>query len=407
MQSSCFTIRHEIPGRIRFKISKSQTLKSIPPLLKEFQGVLWVRDNIKCASIIVRYDPEQLSRAHLLIRIAELFPSPLPTRKAACANECPSAHCKTKNPQPVGPALRRFLGITTVLGIAIFRTSALGLGMAQTLTSPLGLAALAFTAPLIRNAAKRLREKRITLDGFLAAGAVAAISAGEAMTAFEILWINSGAELLTAWITERSRRSINDILKLTSHHTFVLVDGVEVERAVEDVVPGNVVVLHTGEKVSVDGEIIHGQAMLNEAPLTGREEFVHRTIGDRVHAGTFVREGVIHVRAEHVGDATYLSRVMHKVQNSLENRAPIEGVADKLASTLVKVGAGHDAGHLCHHGKHVAGFHGSAGHGLPMRHRTCRLNSHQRLHERCGAQPHPGQGRQIHGGNRQMPDHLL
>lgn len=344
MHTPCFSIRHEIKGRIRFKIiSKNlpETEVPVPATLESTRGILWVRENSKCSSVVVRYDPKRLGRDEIVELFETLFPPSCssPQENTCTAGSCPTKSCSGHS-HGVKPALRRFLGITAALGIATFRTSVLGLAVAQTTFSPLGFAAMAFTAPLVRNALARLREKRITLDGFLATGAIAAVTVGEAMTAFEILWINSGAELLTAWITERSRRSIDEILKLTSHHTFVLVDGVEVERDVEDVVPGETVVLHTGEKVSVDGKIIEGQALLNEAPLTGREEFVHRKVGDQVHAGTFVREGVIHVRADKVGDSTYLARVMHKVQDSLENRAPIEGVADKLASTLVKVGLG-------------------------------------------------------------------
>lgn len=339
MQSPSYRIRHDIPGRLRLKFSNSTAVSTSPSQLKiqDIQGVLWIRQNIKCASLIIRYDTQKITRGDLLKQLQALMPvsSITNSNTSKCCQLSPN-----KNEHGVKSALCRFVGISTVLGIAVFRTSILGLGVAQTFASPLGIAALVFTAPLVRNAAQRLREKRMTLDGFLAAGAITAVAAGEAMTAFEILWINAGAELLTAWITERSRRSIDEILRLTSHHTFVLVDGVEVERAVEDVRKGDTVVLHTGEKVSVDGKIVHGQALLNEAPLTGREEFVHRKAGDMVHAGTFVREGVIHVEAQQVGDATYLARVMDKVQDSLENRAPIEGVADHLASTLVKVGLG-------------------------------------------------------------------
>ncbi len=240
----------------------------------------------------------------------------------------------------VARAARRFAAISAVMVVTFVRTTILGGTVAQTAFSPLGVLALGFGLPLLRSGIRKLKKKRLDLDGFLGAGIIAATAAGEALTAFEILWINAGAELLTAWTQERSRRSIAAILDMTSHHTFVLIDGMEVERAVEDVAPGDTVVLHTGEKICVDGEIVKGEALLNEAPMTGRQEFTHKTIGDPVFAGTFVREGVLFVRASHVGDKTYLARVMSKVQDELDNRAPIEGVADRLASSLVKIGLG-------------------------------------------------------------------
>jgi cation-transporting P-type ATPase C len=69
-------------------------------------------------------------------------------------------------------------------------------------------------------------------------------------------------------------------------------------------------------------------------------EPVPKADGDQVFAGTFVRQGVIYVCAEQVGDRTYLSRILCMVEDSLENRAPIEGVADRLAQNLIKTGFG-------------------------------------------------------------------
>jgi cation-transporting P-type ATPase C len=328
-------IRHDIRGRLRLKIrslkNNKEAASKVTATLQDLDGLLWTRANPACASLALGYHPEKLERSLLLERVSAAVGESLPP-------EIASDNAKNRKKHPVRRAFRRFAAISAVLGAAVFRSSVLGLSVGQSLTSPLGVAGLIFSAPLVRSGIEKLKDRRLSLDGFLAAGAIAAITAGEALTAFEILWINSGSELLTAWIAERSRRSIAEILEITSHHTFVLKDGVEVERAVSDVQPGDIVVLHTGEKISVDGVIAEGQAEVNEAPLTGREELESREVGDKVYAGTFVHKGVIQVRAEKVGDATYLARVMRKVQETLENRAPIEGVADQLARTLVRVG---------------------------------------------------------------------
>ncbi len=348
-----YTIRHDIPGRLRIRVSRlneSGSDSRIENRLIELDGVVWTRINRRCASIVISYDPARLPRDDLLERLRTLTAVPKDDRKQAApppirrpgASGSSSTPCTCAREEKglVRKAFIRFAAISVILGGAVFRQSILGRTVAQTATSPLGLAALFFTLPLARSALERLKERRVTLDGFLAVGSVAATISGEALTSLEILWINSGAELLSTWIGERSRKNIASILQITSHHTFVLVDGVEVERRVEDLEPGDRVVLHTGEKISVDGTVVSGQAMVDEAPITGRAEPEHKKVGDAVHAGTFVREGVIHVLAESVGDRTYLARVMHKVECALENRAPIEGVADRLASNLVKLGLG-------------------------------------------------------------------
>jgi cation-transporting P-type ATPase C len=113
---------------------------------------------------------------------------------------------------------------------------------------------------------------------------------------------------------------------------------VEVSVAVETVRPGDTVVLHTGEKIAVDGRVVRGGAVVDEASITGNSEPVAKSAGDLVYAGTFVRQGVVYVAAEKVGDKTYLSRILRMVEDSLEDRAPVEGVADRLAQNLVKTG---------------------------------------------------------------------
>ncbi len=345
---SPITVRHELSGRIRFRIAGlGQDDAARLDALKSTAGVAWVDVNPACSSLAVGFDPETVSRDALVARVWSVFApetTEAPAAKAsppACA-PAPgtSCACAAAETGAVAKAARRFAGVSAVMGVTFVRTTVLGGTVAQTAFSPLGIAALFFGLPLIRSGYKKIKKKKLDLDGFLGAGTAVAVAAGEALTAFEILWINSGAELLTAWTAERSRKSISQILDMTSHHTFVLIDGVEVEREVGDVRDGDTVVLHTGEKISVDGEIIKGEAILNEAPITGRREFSHKALGDEVFAGTFVREGVIHVLAANVGDQTYLARVMHKVQSELESRAPIEGEADRLAAILVKLGLG-------------------------------------------------------------------
>ncbi len=344
-----YTIRHAIPGRLRVHVPRLRELgpdSHIENRFTEIDGVVWTRINRGCASIIIAHDPQRLPRDALLEHLEAFLNSRNQGPRSANGiswgpgSPTPDCACAGEEKGMVRKAFIRFAAISVILGGVVFRQSILGRTVTQTATSPLGLAAIFFTAPLARSAMERLKERRVTLEGFLAAGSLAAVASGEAITSLEILWINSGAELLSTWIGERSRKNIASILRITSHHTFVLVEGVEVERSVEDLQPGDRVVLHTGEKISVDGTIVMGQAMVDESPITGRAEPAHKKVDDAVHAGSFVKEGVIHVIAERVGDETYLARVMHKVQCAMENRAPIEGVADRLASSLVKLGLG-------------------------------------------------------------------
>ena len=343
-------IRHSIPGRIRYRVPGLQRNPDLAQRLTEelgrFDHVELVRPNIKCASLIVRFTPDGVAPEKIADRLLELLVLPatdaLPPKNAPnCASslcQCNACAATRSGCNPARTALRRFIAVSAVMGAVFVRTTLLGLTIAETALSPLGLIGIGLSLPLFKKAYEQIREKRFTLEAFLGASCVAAIAAGEALTAFEVLWINSGAEFVKAWITERSRKSIGNILAASCHHTFVLVDGVEVEQEVADLKPGDVVVLHTSEKVCVDGDIVDGEALMDEASITGRPDFVHKRMGEEVLAGTFVRQGVIYVKAREVGDRTYLARVLRMVEDSLENRAAIESVADRLAANLVKVG---------------------------------------------------------------------
>ncbi len=329
------TVKHSIPGRMRFKVPKLKKDKllcsTIERNMQRVVGVSRTRTNYKCAALVIRYNPLSISPEAIYETVRELV-------VVHSTEICPIKDKSECGCPQVKSALGYFSFVSAVGGAVLISESLLGITVAQTLLSPLGFLTVLAAVPLVKEAVQKLREKKFGLEGILAGGIIAAVVAGEAMTAFEILWINAGAELLTAWITERSRRAISSILDNTTHHTFVLKDGVEVEVEINNLQKGDVVVLHTGEKICVDGTIVDGQGLINEAPITGRADFIHKQQDDQVFAGTFVREGVIYVKADEVGDKTYLARILHKVEDSLENKTDIETTADKLSVRLVKIG---------------------------------------------------------------------
>ncbi len=338
------TIRHAIAGRIRFRSAvlrwNAEASKIFEESLQGLDGIRWVEIHPESASLIVRYDQRIVGQEEIVERLSAISPK---RSKGAFARtideEAKSAKPKRDSRKSsLGFAAARFAGLTLLAGVVFVREAVLKRPLAQTLFSPLGIVVSLAALPMIARGARRIGEGRVTLESFLGGSIVAAAAAGEVAAAFEILWITNGGELLQTWITERSRRAIREILEVAEKETYVLIDGVEVSVPVEQVRAGDTVVLHTGEKIAVDGRIVKGQAVIDEAPITGMAEPVGKTEGDRVFAGTFVRRGVVFVEAEHVGDRTYLARILRMVEDSLENKAPIEGVADRLARNAVKVG---------------------------------------------------------------------
>ena len=338
------SVTHSLAGRVRLKFRgprSNQRLVEACRKLDDLEGVLRIRANPACASLVVHFDDSLMSPADIarLARGAQGGPRLMtPSAQEAAPCRCPRQGSAQREHPMRKPALR-FLGLSGVGAWALIRSKVMGLSMAQGLFSPLGLVTLAAALPMILASRKEKTGGKLSLEGFLGGSIILASTLGEAMTALEILWIDSAAGLLKAWIGERSRKAISEILQVTSQNTYILVDGLEVEVPVEQVQIGDTVVLHTGEKIAVDGLVTRGEALVDESPINGRAEFVLRSQDDQVFAGTFVRTGVIYVRAEKIGDQTYLARVLAIVEDSLENKAPIQGVADDLARKLIRLGA--------------------------------------------------------------------
>ena len=328
-------VKHAIARRLRFKAKtmrfNPEVADDVVSTLKEFAGITRLRANPRSSSLIVRYDDGVVSEDEIVAAVRDYF-----AKKAEEKLQCACSESSDKG--SVRSNALRFAGLSAVTAGVFIKETLLGGVVAQGLFTPLGAVVAIAAIPLVKRGIDQIKERRFSLEMFLGASIVAACGAGEALAALEILWITSGGELLQSWITEKSRNSIRDILQVTAKNTYLLVDGVEVEVSVSEVRQGDTVVLHTGEKISVDGKIVKGQAIVDESPINGRSETVVRKVGDKVFAGTFVRQGVLFVRADEVGDNTYLSRVLAMVEDAMENKAPVEGVADRLAVKLIKAG---------------------------------------------------------------------
>ena len=233
-------VLHSLPGRVRFRLPApavgSGTGAGTKDMVLDLEGVLWVRLNPACCSLAVGFSPDSLSTARILAALRAHMSRSGQVRIAplACCSRGP-AHKEGQEVSPVRGAALRFAGLSLVAGWAFLRGGVLKLTVRQTLFSPLGLAVAAATLPLLKKAKQDLESRRFGLDGFLAGSILAATAMGEAVTALEILWIDSGAELLSAWIAQRSRKAISEILRISGKNTFLVVDGQEIEVPVDRV----------------------------------------------------------------------------------------------------------------------------------------------------------------------------
>jgi Cu+-exporting ATPase len=133
----------------------------------------------------------------------------------------------------------------------------------------------------------------------------------------------------------RTGSAIRALLDLAPQKARVLRDGEEREVPLNEVQTSDRLRVRPGEKVPVDGKVIEGATSIDESMLTGEAMPVEKGIGDRVTGGTVNQTGSVLIEAERVGSETVLARIVEMVAQAQRSRAPIQGLADKVAAWFV------------------------------------------------------------------------
>ncbi|QNI35943.1 heavy metal translocating P-type ATPase [Edaphobacter albus] len=115
----------------------------------------------------------------------------------------------------------------------------------------------------------------------------------------------------------------------------IAADGAEMDVPLNEIVVGDMLRVRPGEKVPVDGVVEDGRSAVDESMVTGEPVPVEKTAGERVVGGTINGTGSLVMRAEHVGADTLLAQIVKMVSEAQRSRAPIQRLADKVASYFV------------------------------------------------------------------------
>lgn len=136
---------------------------------------------------------------------------------------------------------------------------------------------------------------------------------------------------------QRSSQALERLLDLTPPTARVVTPGGEKTLPLADVQQGMTLRLTTGDRVPVDGEIQSGEAWMDEAMLTGEPVPQQKSQGEKVHAGTLVKDGSVLFRADAIGSQTTLSRIIKLVREAQSSKPEIGKLADKISSVFVPV----------------------------------------------------------------------
>ncbi len=189
--------------------------------------------------------------------------------------------------------------------------------------------------PLTASVVSGLRHGRAGVDVIALLAMAGALALGQELAGAVIALMLAGGNALEDAAGRRARRDLTKLLERAPRIAHRRHDGTLVEVPVDALVPGDVVVVRPGEVVPVDGRVEDGEAVLDEAALTGESLPVTRRTGEPVRSGTLCAGGAFALRAEHTAADSAYSALVRLVQDAQAERAPFVRMADRYAAVLL------------------------------------------------------------------------
>ena len=165
----------------------------------------------------------------------------------------------------------------------------------------------------------------------------AAIGIGDLFAAGEVVFIMAIGALLEEATTNRAKKGLKNLISLAPTKGRRLKDGKEEMIPAEEIRQGDILRILPGETIPVDGTIISGETSVDQSIMTGESLPVDKGVGEEVFCGTINRFGSIDIAATKVGENSSLQKLIRMVQDAENKQAPMQRIADRVASWLVPV----------------------------------------------------------------------
>jgi cation-transporting P-type ATPase C len=179
-----------------------------------------------------------------------------------------------------------------------------------------------------------LGRQSLDTDTLVAVATIVSIVMREGIVALVVLFLLNVGELLQALVLRRTRSAIRALL-VDPGDAWVVVDGAELRTPIDQLRPGDVVAVYRGDRLPADGTVVDGEGAVNEAPITGESLPSYKRSGEGVWAGTIVESGALRFRVQRVGRETAVGRLIQRVEEAEELRAPIATLGERFASRFV------------------------------------------------------------------------
>ena len=191
--------------------------------------------------------------------------------------------------------------------------------------------------PIFRNVIRATLNKQVISHTLMTLGVIAALAVGEWVTAAIVVVFMRVGEYVEKFTTEGARQAVKELTAITPQTARIQSQNLEIEIPIHEVKVGDIVIVRPGEKIPVDGEVINGQATIDQASITGESMPVEVTKGNRVFAATIAKLGSLQIKTLRVGADTTFGRVVKMVEEAEANRAEVQRFADKFSAYYLPI----------------------------------------------------------------------
>src|SRR5690625_1334727 len=184
----------------------------------------------------------------------------------------------------------------------------------------------------VKTAIQSIMMKSFSIELLVTIAVVGAVIIGEYVEAAAVTFLFLFGAYLEVRTLEKTRTSLQTLMDMAPLEATVLKNGERMTIPIDEVVVGDRIVIQSGEKVSIDGKILSGQAFINEAAITGESTPADKAVSDKVFSGTVIDNGYIEVETEKVGDDTAFSKIIELVEEAQEAKARRQKFLERFAN---------------------------------------------------------------------------
>lgn len=186
--------------------------------------------------------------------------------------------------------------------------------------------------PIFKKAFSAIRYKIIGIDALVTIAVIGAVLIGEYWEAAAVTFLFMLGDYLESRTIEKTRSSIKALLDLAPKMATVLRDGKEIIVGVDEVIITDTVIVKPGEKISVDGIILEGNAYVNQSSITGESLPVYKSMNDSVYSGTTIESGYLVLSAQKIGNDTTFAHILQLVEDAQDSKAKTQKFIEKFSA---------------------------------------------------------------------------